>query len=488
MNLSHGVLSSAIKEFARNQESTTEDARECFAMQNGASLPSHLAPLKPVVLDHLGLSYGDKVVDGYRVDSSNHGADARVFSVGSDSFSVGQIREHFPILKRIINGKQLIWLDNAATTQRPLEVVNTISEYYLRSNSNIHRGAHSLAFESTQLFEDARDKVTKFIGASSSREIIFTRGATEALNLAANILSRSVIRPGDEVLVSTLEHHSNIVPWQLLQKEFDFRLIPIPVHDNGDVDLFACKQLIGPRTKVVAITHASNAIGTIPPIERISEMAHRYGALVVLDAAQSIPHGVVDVGQLGCDMLAFSAHKIYGPMGAGVLYITSSLADRLQPWQGGGNMIRDVSFMGSSFQSSPARFEAGTPPVADVVGMGAAIDFLTGFGVERLARHEELLLHHLMDGLRRLGKVSIIGSPEKRIALVSFVVDGFDNSFIGKFFDDHGIAVRVGHHCAQPILRRLGTETSVRPSLGIYNTIEEVDEFLSVLRHLISSV
>lgn len=399
-------------------------------------------------------------------------------------FDVHAVRRDFPILKERVNGYPLAWLDNAATTQKPQAVIDRISKFYQHENSNIHRAAHELAARATDAYEGAREIVARFINASSSSEVVFVRGATEAINLVAKSWGKQNIAEGDEIVISWLEHHANIVPWQQLCTETGAVLRVIPVDDDGQVILAEYQKLLNSRTKLVSFTQVSNALGTITPAQDIIELAHRVGAKVLLDAAQSVSHIKVDVQALDCDWLVFSGHKIFGPTGIGVLYGKADLLEATQPWQGGGNMIEDVRFEKTLYQSAPARFEAGTGNIADAVGLGAALEYLNQIGIQNVARYEHELLEYGMHALQAIPGVRLIGTAKDKTSVLSFVLANHSTQDVGKALNEAGIAVRSGHHCAQPILRRFGLEATVRPSLAFYNTYEEIDRLASVVKRL----
>lgn len=399
-------------------------------------------------------------------------------------FDVHAVRRDFPILKERVNGHALAWLDNAATTQKPQAVIDRISEFYQHENSNIHRAAHELAARATDAYEGARDTVARFINASSSSEVVFVRGSTEAINLVAKSWGKQYIGEGDEIIISWLEHHANIVPWQQLCAETGAKLRVIPVDDDGQVILSEYQKLLNSRTKLVSFTQVSNALGTITPAQEIIEMAHRVGAKVLLDGAQSVSHIRVDVQALDCDWLVFSGHKIFGPTGIGVLYGKADLLESTQPWQGGGNMIEDVTFEKTTYQPAPAKFEAGTGNIADAVGLGAALEYLTRIGIENVARYEHELLVYGTHALQAIPGVRLIGTAADKTSVLSFVLNGYSTQDVGSALNDAGIAVRSGHHCAQPILRRFGLEATVRPSLAFYNTYEEIDRLAGVVKRL----
>jgi cysteine desulfurase/selenocysteine lyase len=400
------------------------------------------------------------------------------------AFDVQAVRRDFPILKERVNGQPLIWFDNAATTQKPQAVIDRISYFYEHENSNIHRAAHELAARSTDAYEKARDTVARFMNASSSSEIVFARGTTEAINLVAQSWGRQNIGAGDEIVITWLEHHANIVPWKQLCDATGATLRVVPVDDNGQVLLGEYQKLLNSRTKLVSFTQVSNALGTVTPAGEMIEMAHRVGARVLLDGAQSVSHLRVDVQALDCDWFVFSGHKIFGPTGIGVLYGKAELLEAMQPWQGGGNMIADVTFDKIAYQPAPARFEAGTGNIADAVGLGAALEYLLKIGIDNIARYEHELLVYAMDALRSISGLRLIGTAPAKTSVLSFVLEGHSNQDIGVALNRAGIAVRTGHHCAQPILRRFGLESTVRPSLAFYNTHQEVDLLVSTVRRI----
>ncbi|MFC0217431.1 SufS family cysteine desulfurase [Pseudochelatococcus lubricantis] len=400
------------------------------------------------------------------------------------AFETRGLRRDFPVLHQTVNGKPLVWLDNAATTQKPQSVIDITSEFYSRHNSNIHRAAHTLAARSTDLFEGARDKLRDFIGAASSREIVFLRGTTEAINLVANSFGQQFIGAGDEILITHIEHHANIVPWQLLARRTGAVLKVAPVDDNGTLLLDQFAALLGPRTKFVSVTHVANALGTINPVAEIIALSHARGVPVLVDAAQSSPHLPLDVRALDADFLVLSGHKIFGPTGIGILYGKERWLEALPPWQGGGHMIRDVTFERTIFQGPPEKFEAGTPDIAGAVGLGAAVDYINNVGIADIAAYEHALLDYANEGLATVPGLRIIGTSPLKASVLSFVVKGFESEQVARHLDRHGIATRSGHHCAQPALRRFGVETTVRASLAFYNTREDVDALVNAL-HLL---
>lgn len=403
------------------------------------------------------------------------------------SYDVNSIRKDFPILTEKVNGNPLIWFDNAATTQKPKIVLDRLSNYYLHENSNVHRGAHTLAARATDAYEDARRKVGKFLNAASSDEIVFVRGTTEAINMIAQTYGRQNIKHADEILISYLEHHANIVPWQMLCNETGAILKIIPVDHKGQILLKEYEKMINERTKLVTIAHVSNTLGTITPVSQIISIAHNYGVRVLIDGAQAVSHVKVDVSALDCDFYAFSGHKLFAPTGIGAVYIKSDILEQMPPYQGGGNMITDVTFEKTTYDNPPKKFEAGTGNIADAVGLGAAIDYITEIGIDNIFKHEHSLLEYATCELCRIPGLSIIGTAEEKTSVISFVIKGFTNEEIGQALNRKGIAVRTGHHCAQPILRRFGQESTVRLSLALYNTKTEIDTMVYVLRQLVKN-
>jgi cysteine desulfurase/selenocysteine lyase len=394
------------------------------------------------------------------------------------------IRLDFPILQERLHGRQLIWLDNAATTQKPNAVIDRLSYFYRHENSNIHRAAHTLAARATDAYESAREKTRRFLNASSTREIVFVRGTTEGINLVAQAWGRRNVQKDDEVVITWLEHHANIVPWQQLCSEKGARLRVAPVNDRGEVILEEYEKLLGPRTRIVSFSQVSNALGTITPAREMVEMAHRHGARVLVDGAQAVSHMRVDVQALGCDFYVFSGHKIFAPTGIGAVYGKLELLDTMPPWQGGGNMILDVTFEKTTYQTAPGRFEAGTGNIADAVGLGAALDYVDQVGMESISAYENELLIYATAGLLTIPGLRLIGTAREKAGVLSFVLDEFRTEEVGAALNQEGIAVRSGHHCAQPILRRMGVESTVRPSLALYNTREEIDALVAALLRL----
>ena len=399
-------------------------------------------------------------------------------------FDLEGVRRDFPALHQLVNGKPLIWLDNAATTHKPQVVIDATSKFYSRDNSNIHRAAHALAARSTELFEAGREKVRKFLGASEAKEIVFARGTTEAINLVAQSYGRKNIGAGDEIIVSELEHHANIVPWQLLAEQTGAVVHVIPINDRGELVLDEYVKLLGPKTKFVSVAHVSNSLGTINPVEQIITLAHARGVPVLVDGAQSTPHLPVNVSALDADFYVFSGHKVFAPTGIGALYGKAPLLEAMPPWQGGGHMIKDVRFEKTIYQSAPEKFEAGTPDIAGVVGLGAAIDYLFKVGIPAIAAYEHALLEYATQALAAIPGLRPIGTAAAKASVLSFVIPGVPNESVARHLDKNGIAVRAGHHCALPAIRHFGLESSVRPSLAFYNTREEVDALVLALRTL----
>ena len=402
------------------------------------------------------------------------------------TLDLAAVRRDFPILEREVHGRPLIYLDNAATSQTPVAVIDSLSDYYRRYNANIHRGLHTLADEATAAFEGVRTTVQRHLNAFEPREIVFTRGTTEAINLVANSWGRANLKAGDEVVISLMEHHSNIVPWQLLERELGIVIKVIPVDARGVLDLEAYREMLGERTRLICVNHVSNALGTINPIAEMARDAHAHGALILVDGAQAVPHQAVDVQALDADFYAFSGHKVYGPMGAGALYAKASILESMPPWQGGGEMISRVSFeRGTEFAAVPHRFEAGTPSVADVIAMGAGLDWVNALGIERLSAWEQWLLDHATQKLEQIDGLRIIGTAPEKAGVISFLVDGAHAQDIGLLIDQLGVAIRTGHHCAQPVLSHFGVEATCRASLAVYNTPEEVDAFVEALQRVL---
>ncbi|MFT4269259.1 MAG: family 2A encapsulin nanocompartment cargo protein cysteine desulfurase, partial [Xenophilus sp.] len=402
-------------------------------------------------------------------------------------FDVHAVRRDFPILSERVNGRPLAWLDNAATTHKPRSVIERLAYFYEHENSNIHRAAHELAARATDAYEAAREKVRAFLNAPDVNEVIFVRGTTEAINLVAKSWGWQHVGEGDEIVVSHLEHHANIVPWQQLASAKGAKLRVIPVDDSGQVLLDEYRKLLNDRTKIVSVTQVSNALGTVVPVKEIVDLAHRAGAKALVDGAQSVSHMRVDVQDIGADFFVFSGHKVFGPTGIGAVWGKREVLEDMPPWQGGGNMIADVTFEKTVFQPLPNTFEAGTGNIADAVGLGAAIDYVTRLGMENIARYEHELLCYGMQELGAIDGVRLIGTAADKASVMSFVLAGHSTDEVGRALNEEGIAVRTGHHCAQPILRRFGVETTVRPSLAFYNTFEEIDRLAAVVRRLASA-
>lgn len=402
-----------------------------------------------------------------------------------EGIDIIRIRQHFPVLQRMVKNKPLIYLDNAATTQKPVEVIDALSTYYAGYNANIHRGIHTLAEEATAAFEATRDTVRKFINATSREEVIFTRGTTEGINLVAQTWGRQNIKQGDEIIISTMEHHSNIVPWQILCEEKGAILKVIPINDKGELLMDEYKKLLNNKTKLVSIVHVSNALGTINTVKEIIEAAHEVGAVVLVDGAQSTVHLDIDVQDMDCDFFAFSAHKLYGPTGMGVLYGKKAILEAMPVFLGGGEMIKEVTFDKTTYNELPYKFEAGTPNIADVIAFKAAIEFVESIGKENIAHYENELLQYATEQLQQIPGLRIIGTAADKASVVSFVIDGIHPQDVGVLLDNQGIAVRTGNHCAQPLMARFGIPGTIRASFAIYNTYEEIDALVAGLQKCI---
>ena len=396
-------------------------------------------------------------------------------------FEVLDVRKDFPILKATVHGKPLVYLDNAASAQKPRSVIDAERAVYEQYYSNIHRGVHQLSMLSTDAYEAARVKVQKFLGAKESREIILLRGTTEAQNLVAQTYGRRHLGAGDEVLITTLEHHSNIVPWQMLCEEKRGVLKVAPIDDAGDVDMDAFERLLSPRTRIVSVAHVSNALGTVNPIRKMAELAHAQGAVLAVDGAQGAPHMAIDVVALDCDFYSFSGHKLYGPSGAGALYGKAALLEAMPPWQGGGDMIASVTFEKTTYNVLPHKFEAGTPNIAGVIGLGAAVDYVNRLGLPAIAAHEDDLLAYGTEALLTVPGLRLVGTAREKVGVLSFVIEGIHPHDIGTILDYEGIAVRTGHHCAQPVMDRYGLPATARASLACFNTREELDALVKGL-------
>ncbi|MFN0032926.1 MAG: aminotransferase class V-fold PLP-dependent enzyme [Flavobacteriales bacterium] len=402
------------------------------------------------------------------------------------TLDIQQLRKEFPILHQKVNGYPLVYLDNAATTQKPLSVINAISDYYTRYNANIHRGAHHLAHIATEAFEETRSKTKNFLNARETAEIIFTSGTTDSINLVAQTWGRKNLNAGDEILISMLEHHSNIVPWQLIAEEKGATIKVIPINEHGEWDLTSIDALLSTKTKLVAVNHVSNALGTINSIKQLIEKAHAAGAKVLIDGAQAVAHFPVDVQALDCDFYAFSAHKMYGPTGVGVLYGKRELLEAMPPYRGGGEMIKSVSFDKTTYNELPHKFEAGTPHIEGVIAMGSAIDFINSHDWQAMHAHEMELLEYATEQLEAIDGLKIYGTSSSKVAVISFLIDGIHPYDLGTLLDKQGMAVRTGHHCTEPLWNHFGVAGSVRASFSIYNTVEEIDLFITALKKAVS--
>ena len=406
-------------------------------------------------------------------------------STNLSSFDVNRIRADFPILnERLSNGKQLIWLDNGATTQKPRQVINRISYFYEHENSNVHRGAHELAARSTDAYEAARETTAMFLGAPSKDNIVYVRGTTEGINLVAQSYVKPLLKQGDEIILTILEHHANIVPWQMIAQETGAVIKVAPVDDTGQIILSEYQRLFTGRTKFVSITHVSNALGTITPVHEMVQIAHRYGVKILIDGAQSVAHTPLNVSELDADFYVFSGHKIFAPTGIGVVYGKSSVLEEAKPYQGGGNMIKDVTFERTTYNPAPSKFEAGTGNIADAVGLGAALNYVMQLGLPNIAAYEHELLDYATRELKKINGLRLIGTAKEKASALSFVLDGRSVEQVGKHLAEYGIAVRAGHHCAQPILRRFGLEATVRPTIAFYNTADEIDALVRAVREI----
>jgi cysteine desulfurase/selenocysteine lyase len=395
------------------------------------------------------------------------------------AFDVQRIRQDFPILKRQVNGKPLVYLDNAASAQKPRAVIEAVARFDAESYANVHRGVHTLSEEATEAFEGARRAAQRFLNAAEAREIIFVRGTTEAINLVASSYARNVLRRGDEIVISTMEHHSNIVPWQLVCQERGATLRVVPITDAGELELEEYARMLGPRTKLVSIVHVSNALGTINPVREMIELAHGHGVPVFVDGAQAAPHLDIDVCALDCDFYAFSGHKLYGPTGIGILYGKAELLEKMPPYQGGGEMIAAVTFEKTFFKEIPAKFEAGTPHISGAVGLGAAIDYLRDIDRAAAASHEDALLAEATERITAIPEVRILGTAAHKTSVLSFTIDGVHPHDIGTILDHEGVAIRAGHHCAQPVMQRFRVPATARASIGLYNTQADIDALVA---------
>ena len=400
-------------------------------------------------------------------------------------FDVNSVRDDFPILKQQVNGNRLVYLDNGATSQKPQSVIDAIVEYYETTNSNVHRGVHTMSQQATDGYEGARSKVRKFLNASKDKEIIFTRNTTEGVNLVAHSYVRKNIGPGDDIIVSNMEHHSNIVPWQMLCEENGANLKVVPIDDSGELVMDEYQKLLSPRTKLVSITHVANALGTILPAKQIVQMAHSYGAPVLLDGAQAVPHMPVDVQDLDCDFYVFSGHKLFGPTGIGILYGKESYLESMPPFLGGGDMIKSVTFEKTLYNDLPYKFEGGTPDISGAIGLGAAIDYVNSLGFDQITAHEDALLQYGTEALESISGVHIVGTAARKAGILSFVMDMAHPHDIGTILDEQGIAIRTGHHCAQPVMQRFQIPATARASLAFYNTKEDIDALVKGIDRVI---
>jgi len=405
-----------------------------------------------------------------------------------DQLDLTAIRKQFPVLDQSVNGNPLIYFDNAATTQKPLAVISEISRYYTEDNANIHRGIHTLAERATAAYENTRKSIAQFINANESEEIIFTKGTTDSINLVAHSLGGSLLKPGDEVLISCMEHHSNIVPWQLICEKTKAVLKIIPINDKGELIFEEFLNLLSERTKIVSMVHISNTLGTINPVKEVIAAAHKWGAKVLIDGAQATPHNKIDVKSLNCDFYAFSGHKMYGPTGVGVLYGKRSLLEAIPPYQGGGEMIKEVNFTQTTYNEIPFKFEAGTPNIAGVTGLNKAIEFVQSIGLDQISHHENALLLRATTQLSEIEGFQPMGTASEKASVISFNVEGVHPFDLGVLLDAKGIAIRTGHHCTQPLMDRFKVEGTARSSFAIYNTFEEVDQFVSALSNLIKKL
>ena len=412
----------------------------------------------------------------------SHLADSRE---AMNKFNVARVREDFPVLRQKIHGKALVYFDNGATSQKPQVVIDTLARYYSAENSNIHRGVHQLSERATAAYEAARGKVRSFINAGSDKEIIFVRGTTEAINLVAQSYGRSFLKAGDEIIVSAMEHHSNIVPWQMLCEQVGARLRVIPINHDGEIVMDEYRRLLNEKTKFISVTHVSNALGTIVPVKEMVALAHERNIPVLLDGAQAVPHLKVDVQELGCDFYAFSGHKVFGPTGVGALFGRQELLEKMPPYQGGGDMISLVTFEKTHYNVLPYKFEAGTPHIAGGIGLGAAIDYLQGLDWDRLAAHEHELLSYATEALCEFKPARIIGTAEEKAGVISFVIDHIHAHDVGTILDQEGVAVRAGHHCAMPVMQRFGVPATTRASFAFYNTTEEIDVMVRGLHRVL---
>lgn len=400
--------------------------------------------------------------------------------------NINKIRDDFPILKREVNGKPLVYFDNGATSQKPQLVIDAINKYYTFENSNIHRGIHTLSQEATNAYEVARKKVQRFVNAQHEHEIIFTKGTTDSINLVAASFGKKHLKKGDEIIISTMEHHSNIVPWQMICEEKEAVLKVIPINDKGELLMDEFKKLLSPKTKFVSITHVSNTLGTINPVKEIITLAKQVGAFILIDGAQAVPHTKIDVQELNCDFYAFSGHKMFGPTGVGILYGKEAILNDLPPYQGGGDMIKTVTFEKTTYNELPHKFEAGTPNIVGGIGLGVAIDYMNSIGLDKIEAYEHELLTYATEQIKQIEGVRIVGEAAKKASVLSFVVDGTHPSDIGMIIDKLGVAIRTGHHCTEPLMNRLNVPGTARASFAFYNTFEEIDIFIAALKRAVT--
>jgi cysteine desulfurase/selenocysteine lyase len=405
-------------------------------------------------------------------------------AAATPALNVERLRKDFPILSQRVRGKPLIYLDNAATSQKPRAVIEAVSRFYASENANIHRGVHYLSERATVAYDAVRGRVARFLNAASPGEIVFTRGTTEAINLVAQSWGRSTLRPGDEILITEMEHHSNIVPWQLVAEQTGATVRAVPLTDAGELDLDGFDRLLGDRTRLLALVHLSNALGTVNPVHELVARARERGVVTLVDGAQSAPHLPVDVQAIGCDFFAFSGHKVFGPTGVGALYGRAALLERMPPWQGGGDMIETVTLERTTFAAPPARFEAGTPAIAEVIGLGAALDYVETVGLAAIGAWEEELLTYATERVGELEGIRLIGTAREKASVLSFVVEGVHPHDVGAVLDDDGIAIRTGHHCAQPVMRRFGVPATARASFAFYNIRDEIDALVRGIRRV----
>lgn len=408
-------------------------------------------------------------------------AETTALAHGRNLFDVYEVRKDFPVLHQTVNGHPLVYLDNGATSQKPRAVIDTVSHYYETYNANIHRGVHFLSENATREYEAARDRVQRFINAADRREIIFVRGTTEGINLVAQAYGRPRLKPGDEIVISTMEHHSNIVPWQMLCQQTGAKLKVVPVTDEGEFDFDAYLRLLGPKTRIVATVHLSNSLGTINPVKKIVEAARQHGAVTLLDGAQAVPHIAVDVQDIDVDFYAFSGHKVFGPTGIGVLYGRQELLDSMEPYQGGGDMIRTVSFEETTYNDLPYKFEAGTPNIVGAIGLAAALDYVSELGIDAIAAYEDDVVAYATDKVADIPGVRIIGTAPEKSGIISFLMDGVHPHDIGTVLDSQGVAIRAGHHCTMPLMKRFGVAATSRASFALYNTKEEADTLVAAI-------